>query len=98
MKLSLKNKEELGDNFFNIKRLEFESDVVFYKRKNGSMKDMKKEIEKYIRKIYVKRVNDSEYYINFEFNMKLFDSEKKILENNLINNNKNLLYINSTKV
>ena len=98
MKLSLKNKESLGDSFFSIQRLENESDESFYKRKNGSMKDMKKEIEKYIKKIYVKRSNHNEYYINFEFNIKLFDSEKMNLRDNLIKNDKKLLYINSTKV
>ena len=98
MKLSLKNKESLGDSFFSIQRLENESDESFYKRKNGSMKDMKKEIEKYIKKIYVKRSNHNEYYINFEFNIKLFDSEKMDLRDNLIKNDKKLLYINSIKV
>ncbi len=98
MKLDLDNKRRLGDKFFGLKRLENESDESFYKRKNGSLKDMKRIIDRYIRKIYVKRIGENEYNVNFEFSLKLFDNEKMKLVDNLIKEKNNLLYINSLKV
>ena len=98
LKTNLENRKSVGNRFFSIKRLEGESDEKFYKRKNGSLKDMKKEIEKYIRKISVKRIGEEEYSINFDFNIKLFDNDKLILEDKIEKYKNNLLYINLSKV
>ena len=98
MKRDLSNKMKLGDKFFSLKRLEYESDENFYKRKNNSLKDMKRIIERYISKIYVKRLGEEEYNINFEFKIKLFENEKMELVDNLIKSKNNLLYINQSKV
>ena len=98
MKNDLSNKERIGDNFFKVKRKENESDDSYYKRKNKGLKDMKRLIDKYLNKIYVKRLGEEEYNIKFEFRMKLSKVEKEVLKNLVIKDNNKLFYIKESKL
>ena len=59
---------------------------------------MKRLIDKYLNKIYVKRLGEEEYNIKFEFRMKLSKVEKEVLKNLVIKDNNKLFYIKESKL
>ena len=89
----LENKKKIGDRYFLVNRLEDESDEKYFKRKNIGLKDMKVILGKYLNRVYVKRLGEEEYNINFDFGIVLSDSEKRILKDMVLKNNKSLFYI-----
>ncbi len=98
MKNDLSNKMKIGNNHFNIVRLEDESDENYFKRKNKGLKDMKRIIGKYLNKIYVKRLGEEVYNINFEFGVKLSNKEKTLFENMVIKDKEKLFYIKNKTI
>lgn len=98
MKNDLNNKEMLGNGFFDCVRLDGEEDVSYFNRKNKGLKDMRRIIDKYVNKIYVKRVGVEEYNINFDFSIKLSNKEKDILKNMLMKDRNKLFYIKNVNI
>jgi len=94
----LENKKKIGDRYFLVSRLEGESDEKYFKRKNIGLKDMKVILGKYLNRVYVKRLGEEEYNINFDFGIVLSNSEKGILKNMVLKNNKSLFYIKNQNI
>ena len=59
---------------------------------------MRRIIDKYLSKIYVKRVGVEEYNINFDFSIKLSNKEKDILKNMLMKDRNKLFYIKNVNI
>jgi len=98
MRLDLENKKNLGSKYFSVNRKEGESDESFYKRKNVGLKDMRRFIEKYIKKIYIKRLGESEYNIKFDLVMSLSNNEKEYLEKLMVEKYNKLFYIRNKNI
>ena len=98
MRLDLENKKNLGNRYFSVKREVGESDESFYKRKNVGLKDMRRFIEKYINKIYIKRLGENEYNIKFDLSIKLSNNEKEYLEKLMVEKSNKLFYIRNNNI
>jgi hypothetical protein len=59
---------------------------------------MRREIDKRISKISIKRLGEEEYNINFDFSIKLSNIEKELFKNMVIKNSKKLFYITNQNI
>jgi len=59
---------------------------------------MRREIDKRINKISIKRLGEEEYNINFDFSIKLSNIEKELFKNMVIKNSKKLFYITNQNI
>ena len=59
---------------------------------------MRRFIEKYINKIYIKRLGENEYNIKFDLSIKLSNNEKEYLEKLMVEKSNKLFYIRNNNI